>query len=254
MRKNSVKKINPAICVMMENDYKKNEPDTIQKMFGSIASQYDFTNGILSFQIHRYWNSKLLKNTLQTPPATLLDLCAGTGEIGYTWLKKEKTPRTVYFVDFCQEMLDVAEKRKKPSEHILHYIQGDAQAIPLPSHSVDAVVVAYGIRNVKNPPLCFEEVHRVLKPGGQFGILELTEPKNALLRSLHRFYLTKALPVLGGWITSNKAAYKYLSTSIQTFVKPKELASQLEKAGFQTPTLHPLTGGIAHIITATKKA
>jgi demethylmenaquinone methyltransferase/2-methoxy-6-polyprenyl-1,4-benzoquinol methylase len=148
-------------------------------------------------------------------------------------------------------MLEVAKKRAV-AKHKLKFIQGDAQKIPLPDHSVEHVTVAYGIRNVKDPSLCFKEVHRVLKPNGTFNILELTEPDNKIIRTGHRLYLTKILPFMGGLITANPSAYSYLSSSIQNFVKPCHLKKLLEESGFKNVTLEPLNFGVAHILRAAK--
>ncbi len=232
-------------------EYEKSDPNTIKLMFGAIAKRYDFVNGVLSFNLHKIWNKKLIQHTFSQNPATFLDLCAGTGEIAYTWLKTTKTPKKGYLVDFCKEMLDCARERA-PKNHDLELIVADAQAIPLPDSSVEAVSVAYGIRNVKDPSLCFREVNRVLQPNGLFGILELTEPKNQIIAYLHRFYLTKALPFFGGLLTTNPKAYSYLSKSIQNFSKPTEIKEKLEKAGFTQVEIIPLTFGIAHIILAKK--
>jgi demethylmenaquinone methyltransferase/2-methoxy-6-polyprenyl-1,4-benzoquinol methylase len=114
------------------------------------------------------------------------------------------------------------------------------------------MTIAYGIRNVKEPSKCFEEAYRTLKVGGTLGILELTEPKNAILRFGHNLYLKRVLPQLGKLLTSNRQAYEYLSQSIGAFTKPDELAARLKKANFTDVKIIPLTGGIATIITAKK--
>lgn len=221
-------------------------------MFGAIASRYDAANSILSFNLHKSWNKRLAKSVEANNPSTLLDLCAGTGEIAYAWLKRQKEEKTAILLDFCPEMLDIAQKRA-PKGHKLSFIEGDAQEIPLPANSVDAVTVAYGIRNVKTPLACFKEVNRTLKPGGVFSILELTEPKNSLLRWGHNLYLNRILPTLGGWITKNPEAYRYLSQSIQAFVRPDVLKEELAETGFTEIQVVPLTCGIAHLITCKKQ-
>lgn len=228
------------------------DPNAIRSFFGDIAPRYDNANAVLSFNLHKGWNKKLVKETTKNNPEVLLDLCAGTGEIAYLWLKNQTDLKKAILLDFCPEMLDIA-KQRRPKKHRLSYIVGDAQAIPIPDHCVDAVSVAYGIRNVKSPKTCFKEVMRVLKPGGTFGILELTEPQNPIIKAGHRLYLEKILPVLGGMITKKPDAYKYLSSSIQAFVKPQVLVESLKEAGFQNIKVTSLTFGISHLITATKE-
>lgn len=239
------------------HQYDKNNPQSIQKMFGNIAKNYDRTNAVLSFQMHKLWNKQLIKKVIGTnPTGTLLDLCCGTGEISFTHLKKLSGPCHIMMLDFCEEMLlcakDKAAKKQIPSHQQLSYIQGDAQEIPLANQTVDHVTVAYGIRNIKEAKRCFAEVHRVLKSGGVFGILELTEPNNAVLRVAHRFYLKYCLPIMGKLLTTDQAAYQYLCNSIHSFIKPHEMKALLLSVGFQEVKIYPQTGGISTILIAKK--
>ena len=237
-------------------NYNKNSPETIQAMFGSIADSYDRTNALLSFQLHRYWNRSLIKQTMTRPNGRLADLCCGTGEITLTWLKKAPPSQVAYLIDFCPEMLECAKiKAQNLNYDLLHklsFMQADVQELPLDSNSIDSMTIAYGIRNVKDPAKCFKEAFRALKPGGKLGILELTEPKSAFLRFGHKIYLKSILPVLGKVLTSNRQAYEYLSQSIGSFIKPDELAAKLKENDFHNICITPLSGGIATIITAEK--
>ena len=236
--------------------YNKNKPETIKSMFGSIAKSYDRTNAILSLQLHKLWNQKLIQETIGKNTGVLADLCCGTGIVTYSWLKKVKDPQKAYLIDFCPEMLEYAKQRANENKmgaiHQLEFIQADVQDIPLTSSSVEFATMAYGVRNVQSPLQCFREVHRIMKPGGTFGILELTEPTNTLLRFGHNIYLRNILPILGKMLTSNKDAYQYLSNSIQNFIKPHEVALLMKEAGFKYIEITPLTGGIATIISGKK--
>lgn len=248
--------MSPAPYVIMimttkNSDYQKSEPQTIQSMFNTIAPTYDFTNRIMSLNLMKLWNRALIKGTFHNNPKVILDLCCGTGEISYSWLKKQKGAKKAILLDFSSEMLVQARKRA-PKGHEIDWIEADAQAIPLPNESVEAISAAYGVRNIKEPALCFKEAHRILKAGGSFGILDLTEPKNPLLRSLHKFYLKYFIPTIGGMLTFNPKAYRYLSRSIHQFMKPEEIRRQLLDAGFKTVEVKPLSGGIAHLWLARK--
>lgn len=238
------------------NLYKKENPESIQSMFGTIAKQYDRTNSILTFRMHHRWNKKLINKVMGGKnPKTILDLCAGTGEIAFNYLKTAKTPCETFLLDFCPEMLECARSKEKKlnlSGHSFYYIEADAQDIPLPGKSVDCITLAYGIRNVKNPSECAKESFRVLKPGGTFGILELTQPENTLLRWGHTAYMKTVLPLIGKLVTSNKQAYQYLCGSIKSFIPPQDLEQILKDAGFTHTERTPLFGGIATIITGTK--
>ena len=136
--------------------------------------------------------------------------------------------------------------------HDITYIHGDAQEIPLNDESVGHVTISYGIRNVKDAQRCIHEAYRVLKPSGRLGILELTRPENPLLRVGHRFFLRWCLPILGKWVTTNRKAYEYLCSSIESFVPPAQLRQYLTNAGFDGIQSVPLSGGIATITYGTK--
>lgn len=235
--------------------YSKNDPNSIQKMFGSIANQYDRTNAILSLQMHRYWNRKLIEVTLlQKTVQSYLDLCCGTGEISLNYLQNCSVPCNAYLLDFCPEMLSFAKERAKsnPHNHAITYLQADAQEIPLTDESIDCITIAYGIRNIPDPKRCFNETYRVLKNSGRVGILELTQPQNPILKAGHTLYLNAIIPLVGKLITSNRDAYQYLCNSIKSFVKPKELESMLKHSGFKETQVIPLMGGIATLILTEK--
>ena len=240
--------------------YDKNNPETIRKMFGSIAKEYDRGNAVLSFNMHKKWDNTLIKEVLVPKnPQVVLDLCCGTGDIGLTYLTKWRSdqlaPCHMYMLDFCPEMLLYARQKAVQSgavRHRLEFIQGDAQAIPLPDRSVDAITVAYGIRNVRSPEKCIQEAYRVLRPGGRMGILELTKPKNWFLKIGHKVYLKAILPFLGKLVASNKEAYRYLSSSIEEFISPDEMEKLLTANQFKNCLQTPLMGGIATIISGTK--
>lgn len=237
--------------------YNKNQPESIQKMFSAIANEYDRANNILSLQLLKIWNRNLIKHTLAPTQAhSYLDLCCGTGEIAFSHLRKTEFPSDAYLLDFCKDMLAVAQQKANrkplPTKHTLHYLQADAQAIPLENSSIDFATMAYGIRNIKDPSKCVRDVLRVLKPGGTFGILELTRPSNPLLRVGHKLYLKTVLPSLGWLITSNQDAYKYLCNSINQFIEPSELETILMDSGFTHVSRIPLTFGLATILIAKK--
>lgn len=236
--------------------YNKNDPETIRSLFNSIATSYDKTNAVLSLQMHKSWNKALVHNVLKSnSPKVFLDLCCGTCAIGFEYLKKISTPTKAYMLDFSEGMLEYAKIQSKKlslKHHDIHFLKADAQEIPLLNSSVDCVTIAYGIRNVKDPKKCIQEVHRVLSPGGTFGILELTRPKNPLLRLGHSFYLRTLLPVLGKILTSNQEAYQYLCKSIPNFIPPETLEQIMSETGFRHIQKKSLLGGVATLLIGKK--
>ncbi len=234
--------------------YDQKDPATIQALFGSIAKQYDRTNSLLSLRLHKRWNRELVRKMLgATTPKSVLDLCAGTGDIAFGFLEQAPHLEHIHLLDFCEEMLLSAKvKGQKYAKDKISYINADAQKIPLKDASISCATVAYGIRNVADPQKCFEEVYRVLEKGGVFGILELTRPKNPLLATGHRLYLNTALPLLGKWATSNKEAYQYLCRTVQNFMDPDKLESMMIKAGFGKTSQTQLSFGTATILLGHK--
>lgn len=238
--------------------YQKDSPTSIQSMFNSIAKQYDLTNAILSLSLHKRWNQALIQHVQKySTPQTILDLCSGTGEIAFNFINQLTHPCHAYLIDFSSEMLECARnkaiKGKFKYPHQLSYLEADVQKLPLMDEMADCATMAYGIRNVKDPAQCMREVYRVLKPGGVFGILELTRPKYRLLRIGHQLYLKTLIPLLGKWLTDNQDAYQYLCQSIQSFYNPEALTNSLSNCGFVNLQCHSLWGGIATIILGQKK-
>jgi len=237
--------------------YTKQQPESIQQMFGSIAKRYDRTNAILSFQLHKRWNYELIK-LIGTDEKTrsLLDLCSGTGDIALRFLRESSELKEVVFLDFCDQMLEIAKQKayneQLVKKHRLQFVTTDAQSLPFADSSFDAITVAYGIRNISNLAACFKEAARVLKKGGRIGILELTRPENPILNFGHQTYLKTLLPLMGRLLTENRDAYRYLSSSIKNFISPKNINQLLTQCGFEPAMIKPLNGGIATILIARK--
>jgi len=236
--------------------YSKKDPDTIRSMFNSIATTYDKTNAVLSLNMHKRWNAALIREVIvPANPKVLLDLCCGTGAISLEYLRKVNSPIKAYLLDFSEGMLTHAKHQsaKMPlTHHDISFLQADAQQIPLLNNQVDCAVIAYGIRNIKNPQQCIQDAYRVLQPGGTLGILELTQPENPLLRFGHHLYLRTMLPLLGKCLSSNGEAYQYLCKSIPEFIHPKELQRLMSEVGFQTIQRKSLSGGIATLVIGKK--
>lgn len=231
------------------NHYDKTNPSSIRALFNGIAPRYDFGNAVLSGNLHRLWNRRLVARVLAANPVHVLDLCSGTGEITKRMISK--MPTSLYsLVDFSETMLEVAKKRLTSPN--VSFCQADAEALPLADSSFDAGVCAYGIRNIQNRNNAFAEVYRVLRPGATFAIAELTRPSGSILKSLHSIYLHTMVPLIGRAITSNEQAYKYLCNSIEAFVPAEQIVKELTASGFGMIEAKPQTFGIATLFFAKK--
>ncbi len=229
----------------------------IETLFDTIAAQYDKTNDIMSFGLHRIWNQRFVSTLKQiqsqeiSPIENLrndfkvLDLCCGTGELTI----RHATKNTSYTLfDLSKEMLEIAEMRI--AQHPIlknqaQYLRGNAKDLPFPDNSFDLVMVSYGIRNIDDIEQAFREVYRVLKPRGIFGILELTRPENRFLHMMHRTYLDGFIPFVGKYMTKNADAYRHLQESITNFMSLNETCMKLKSVGFDIVQTSSYHGGIS---------
>lgn len=230
--------------------------DRVKDIFSTIARKYERFNAVSSFGAYKLWLAGMAHQAPIGPGDDVLDIAGGTGDVTFT-MARQKRPAHIQCTDLVPEMLDVARA---------HYQQGasagvpvdfqvvDAQDIPLPSDSYDAITMAYGIRNMPDRPRALSEMLRVLKPGGALVCLEFSTPPNALWRSLYSFYLKHLIPFWGGLITGDRDGFVYLSSSIRAFPNQKGLAKMMEDAGFERVTWKNYTGGIAAVHVAYKPA
>lgn len=218
-------------------------------MFNKIAKKYDLANKVLSFGVDRGWRKKLAKLVGRKPDAEVLDLATGTGDV-IVDLLRYATPKRIVGIDPSQGMLNVA--KEKISDANTRLDVGDAQNLKLKDEEFDFVTISFGIRNVPNTIKALKEMYRVLRPGGEALILEFSIPTNWFVRMKYMFYLRYILPVLGGMITGDKSAYKYLNETIESFPHGAEFGKLLKDAGFDDVIYHKMTFGIATIYQAKK--
>jgi len=216
----------------------------VRAMFDSVAPRYDFLNHLLSAGIDRRWRGRAIEALALESGDLVLDLCAGTGDLGYEALRRGERV-AVFGVDLAGAML--ARGLAKRGEAPFLFVQGDAEHLPLPDRCMDRACVGFGIRNVASLDDALGEVVRVLRPGGRFVILEFTTPPNPFLRGLYHAYFHRLLPVVGGWVSGNPEAYAYLPDSVARFPLPPALAERMRAAGFREVTWRLLQGGIACI-------
>lgn len=229
----------------------------ISGMFDAIARRYDLLNHVLSGGLDYWWRARAVRALQLTGRERLLDVCTGTGDLGIAAVRSTgRGPRRVVGVDFAREMLRIAHAKtvQRGLSDVVNLAQADAMRLPVASASVDAVSVAFGIRNVESSPAACREMARVLRPGGRLAVLEFGLPSAPLLRDLYLWYFRNVLPRLGRLVSKHGDAYTYLPASVDAFPAPGEFARIVEEAGFDHVLARPLTFGVVYLYTATRRA
>ena len=229
-------------------------PDRIAGMFDAIAPRYDFLNHLLSGGIDRSWRTRAIRSLALTGRERVLDLCTGTGDLAMAAARAKPGAASVVGVDFAGAMLRIAgdKLRRAGDRPRMTLVRGDATRVPLADASVDAVTIAFGIRNVDNVAAACAEMHRVLRPRGRLAILEFAVPTLPGWRSLYGWYVRQVLPRIGSAVSRHGGAYHYLPASIDAFATPDELVKILRQAGFAPVAAVPLTLGSVCLYTATR--
>ena len=219
----------------------------VQQIFSEIAPRYDLLNHVLSMNIDRAWRREALSALAWTaaPQGTYLDLCAGTLDVGAQLVHQTGFGGFVMAADFAEPMLRMGDG--KAPRNALGPVAADALQLPVADRSFDGAIVAFGIRNVASLDAGLCEVHRTLKPGKRFVILEFSTPRNAMVRAGYQFYFHTVLPAIGRIVSGHRTAYTYLPKSVAHFPVEEELASRMTAAGFHGVTWTPLSFGIAAI-------
>jgi demethylmenaquinone methyltransferase/2-methoxy-6-polyprenyl-1,4-benzoquinol methylase len=231
----------------------------VREMFTSIAPRYDLLNHVLSFNIDRKWwrrTARTFRHIIARPEARLLDLCCGTGDMTFALRRQagNMAPR-ILGADFSHAMLQRAAVKSQRSYNGSppDWIEADALNLPFPSEHFDLVTSAFGFRNLADYDAGLREILRVLRPGGECGILDFGEPKG-LMGSLYRIYFRQVLPRVGTLISGVQGPYAYLPASVERFPAPEEMLDRMRKAGFGEATWEPYTFGIAGLYRGKKRA
>ena len=213
------------------------KPDEVAGMFDEVAKGYDRTNALLSGGNSVLWRMATVKALDLKPDERVLDVAAGTGTSSKAL---QKTGATVVALDFSPGM--VAEGRKRHPD--IEFVEGDAEALPFPSASFDAVTISFGLRNVNQPQVAIGEMYRVLKPGGRIVICEFSHPAAPIVRAGYQGYMKYVMPAVTALSSSHKDAYRYLMDSINEWPEQRVLSQWLRAAGFTRVAYRNLTGGI----------
>jgi len=229
----------------------KEKAAAVRRHFDRVAPKYDFMNSLLSFGIQRVWKRAAIRLLALQPGDRILDLCGGTGDLAHLAASWTGSHGRAVICDINMAMMAAGRRTyaAHPLTRRVAWVQGDAEQIPFPEAAFDAAMVGFGIRNLTHLRQGFEEMHRVLKPGGKFLCLEFSRPTNAAFRALYDFYSFNIMPLLGQLIAGSADSYACLPETIRMFPLPDELASILAGCGFKKVAYHPMTNGmvVAHL-------
>ncbi|AFM25289.1 bifunctional demethylmenaquinone methyltransferase/2-methoxy-6-polyprenyl-1,4-benzoquinol methylase UbiE [Desulfomonile tiedjei] len=219
-------------------------------MFNEIAGFYDRTNKILSLGLDGYWRRVAVRTLDPQPGRVYLDVGCGTGDVSLAIATHSHAMGRVIGIDPSEGMLrrGIEKVARKGLQESISMLRGDVLNLQFPDASFDGAIAAFCIRNVTDRKRALSEIHRVLRPGGLFVILELIEPDGPLMKPLFRLYSKVVMPIITG-LMSSIPAYRYLSDSMAEFPRPGVWAQLMSDAGFSETGSRPLTGGIARIFT-----
>ncbi len=228
----------------------------VREMFTSIAPRYDLLNHVLSFNVDRMWwrrTARTFRHILTRSDARVLDLCCGTGDMTFALRRQaESNTPQILGADFSHAMLQRATAKSATSQQSTPgWIEADALNLPLPSAHFDLVTSAFGFRNLADYDAGLREIVRVLRPGGECGILDFGEPEG-VMGGIYRIYFKQVLPRVGSLISGVHGPYAYLPASVERFPEPQEMLARMKLAGFAEATWTPYTFGIAGLYRGKK--
>jgi len=221
----------------------------VGEVFTSVAGKYDLMNDLMSFGVHRLWKRFFVSTSGVRPGDRVLDLAGGTGDIATLLLPRVGGKGEVIVGDINASMLRTGRDRLLDRGLLsrLRWAQLNAEALPFPDDSFDAVTIAFGLRNVTDKPAALAEMQRVLKPGGRALILEFSRLQSEFLKPLYDFHSFQVLPRLGKLIADDEASYRYLAESIRKHPDQDTLRAMMETAGFRNVQVRNLSAGIVAV-------
>jgi demethylmenaquinone methyltransferase/2-methoxy-6-polyprenyl-1,4-benzoquinol methylase len=229
------------------------DPDSIRRLFNSVAPSYDFLNHLLSLRRDVYWRREAIRELdgLQGP---ILDVATGTADLAIESLFQEGGSRRIMGLDFSEAMLRGAQQKLR-KRHLTHQILltlGDAVSLPFRACSFSASMIAFGLRNIPEKERALREMVRVTREGGRIIVLEFTLPHKGMMKVLYPFYFNKILPWVGGRVSGDREAYAYLPESVFRFRHPEDYEELMRRSGLEEIRSRQLTFGIVSLMVGTK--
>jgi len=239
-----------GIDVKPYKDKDNSRKEQVTEMFDNISGNYDFMNRIMTFGIDVKWRKKVVKMVAETHPEEILDIATGTGDFAIMLAKIK--PRRIVGLDISAGMLKVGKKKVKEKnlENLIEMVLGDSENLPFDDNSFDAVTVGFGVRNFENLDKGLREIHRVLRPGGIFVVLETSQPDKFPFKQLYKFHSKYIIPLLGKMFSKDQKAYEYLPESAEAFPYGEAFNNILKKNQFISVSDEPLLFGAARIYKA----
>ena len=234
-------------------DSSSSKKEQVTSMFDGIAKNYDALNRVISMGIDKSWRRKLVAMVAQKNPKKVVDVATGTGDLA---LALTSIPdATITGIDIAVEMLEIGKQKVNQNklDHRIKMVVGDAESLPLTDASIDAVTVAFGVRNFGDLNKGLSEIYRILKPGGQLFVLETSVPKKQFFRFGYKLYSSLFLPLVGRLFSSDKNAYTYLTDTTAGFPYGKALNNKPKKVGCSNVEDNPQTFGVVTIYKAKKR-
>ena len=239
------------------NPYNQNESKTeqVEEMFDSIAPAYDFMNTAMTFGLHRYWRDCALKMLDRLPHDSILDVATGTGDVAFR-LYERFSPSRLVGIDLSNGMLDIARRKlasmDQKARDTISFKQDNCLQLSMDDKQFDVVTVAYGVRNFERLAQGYTEMLRVLRPGGTLCVIELSVPRNPLIRWAYNIYSRHLIPAIGRLVSGDSRAYSYLPESIAACPQREEMTDLMRQAGFTDCRYRSLTFGTLTIYLATR--
>ncbi len=226
--------------------------EQVENMFDGIAGKYDFLNRLLSFRIDVLWRNKVVNLLKASKPRSILDVATGTADLAIALSRLQ--PTKITGLDLSNKMLEVGRVKvaDRKLAGMIELVKGDSENLPFDDNTFDAVTVAFGVRNFENLEKGLQEIRRVLKPGGQFIILEFSKVKTFPVKQFYNLYFSYITPMIGKLFSKDNKAYSYLPNSVQVFPEGEEMCVILQSIGFKTPVCKPLSFGISSIYHSVK--
>jgi len=215
----------------------------VRGVFESVAGKYDLMNDLMSGGLHRLWKRYAVGVAAVREGARVLDLAGGTGDLARLFAKAAGATGRVVLTDINHAMLAEGRDKLIDSGMPLPVVQCDAEALPFPDRSFDAVSIGFGLRNVTQKENALAEMRRVLVPGGVALVLEFSKVAPPLAPA-YDWYSFNVLPKLGRLVAGDEASYRYLAESIRMHPDQEALKAMMERAGFDSVEYHNLTAGV----------